>query len=488
MKRLNSSLKICSVVSTTVLFQTVALALQILAHPYIQPGNASSFDRDQCVIKWITDDEETPFKVLFGKKNGETKEIPYTAQRVQFEAGKPAIRIYKAAIGDLEFDTEYTYEVCSPTSSLRKADFRSRTRSPKFRFVAIGCSGEGSEAQERIAKLAEQLNPRFILHLGDFCYPRGCMKDYYTNIFPYYNKPDHADSIGTSLMSKIPFYLVFGNHDVSDGSGLSKEPDNLASFYVFDLPNNGPQLTTPKSIPGPEDKIRAFKENTGPGFETATNYSFDYGNAHFLVVDGNTWNNPEDPNLQQWIERDLATSQATWKIACIHQAPFSCTLNWIPDNLRNKIRDALEDRERAQKYVKLFQKGNVDLVLCAHVHNYERSKPIILDETGRMRVDHAFDGVHNTRPQGIPYIISGSGGAHLHLNQVAQLATVPLPLLGKFKLPPWVIKAIFNRAPYLAKAEHEKHSFTQVDIDDRTLLLRQIDATGTVIDEIAITK
>ena len=47
-----------------------------------------------------------------------------------------------------------------------------------------------------------------------------------------------------------------------------------------------------------------------------TNFSFDYGNAHYLVLDANAYMDWTDEKLRAWLEEDLKTaSQATWRIA-----------------------------------------------------------------------------------------------------------------------------------------------------------------------------
>lgn len=461
-------------------------ALQILAYPYIQPGNSPGLTKDEYIIKWITDDNNADFKVRVAKNGEELKEVPYESKRFVI---KNPVRHYRVVLPNLDLDSEYTYEVYKDREPIRKASFHTKTKDSKFTFVVTGCGGEATDDQSLICQQIEKANPRFLVHIGDASYPIGLMGEYYTKVFPYYNKPDHVKDKGASLMSKIPFYLTYGNHDVSDGMGLRKDPDNFASFYVFEHPNNGPKLT--KNIPGPKERVETFKHNLNSIYETATNYSFDYGNIHFIVLDGNPWVNPDDPNLRNWVDNDLKTSKAQWKIATIHQPPFCCTTHIVPPAAGDFVKEAIKDRDRVRKFIDLFQENGVDIVLNAHVHNYQRSKPIQYDsKTSQIVTDNTFNGKTHTTPNGIIYFITGTGGAHLHFNMLIDLIKEKFssnPLLSSLGSPD-NLKAWFNSAPYLAKGEYQKHSFTQFDVDGDRLNIKQIDPKGEIIDQVSITK
>ena len=54
------------------------------------------------------------------------------------------------------------------------------------------------------------------------------------------------------------------------------------------------------------------------------NFSFNYGNAHWTVLDANAtvdWTNRE---LQEWVANDLAAAKdATWRFVSFHQPGFN---------------------------------------------------------------------------------------------------------------------------------------------------------------------
>jgi acid phosphatase type 7 len=141
----------------------------------------------------------------------------------------------------------------------------------------------------------------------------------------------------------------------------------------------------------------------------------------------------------------------------------------------------------------VIQKLNVDLVLSGHVHNYQRTVPLTfepkLDSTGthyevtpegrvngEFTLDESYDGVTNTKPKGIIYIVTGAGGAPLY----------DPSLSGKPEL--WTHDPQQNWVPFTTKIVSDKHSFTMIETDGNKLVLKQIDANGEVFDEITITK
>ncbi len=104
-------------------------------------------------------------------------------------------------------------------------------------------------------------------------------------------------------------------------------------------------------------------------------YSFDYGNAHFvsLEIDGYQDMSPGSEQYR-WLDNDLANTDKTWKIAFFHYPPYS----YGPVGSKPEARAAHS----------LFAKYGVDLVFNAHDRNYQR---FVVD--------------------GVTYIVTGGGGA-----------------------------------------------------------------------------
>ncbi|MDR1572561.1 MAG: metallophosphoesterase family protein [Clostridiales Family XIII bacterium] len=144
----------------------------------------------------------------------------------------------------------------------------------------------------------------------------------------------------TPVFSRIPFMPTNGNHE-------SNFPSGKPELYldVFSLPRNGPE-----------------------GFEEEF-YSFDYGDAHFTVL--NSWVFSGEQRLDEddleaidaWVERDLSSSAATWKIAVTHLPLYAVHS------------DAVADATRAH-WAPLFERHGVALALVGHQHVYSRLKPL----------------------------------------------------------------------------------------------------------------
>jgi hypothetical protein len=117
-----------------------------------------------------------------------------------------------------------------------------------------------------------------------------------------------------------------------------------------------------------------------------------------------------------------------------------------------------------------FTRHHVDLVFTGHIHSYQRSTPVTFQpgttlaqfKTDATVVpDTAYDGTSATRPKGPIHILTGAGGAHLH---------------GGTKV----------NKPYLAKGDFKANSFSFLEIQPNTLLFKQIDTTGAVLDSFTI--
>ncbi|WP_336773588.1 metallophosphoesterase [Paenibacillus sp. MMO-58] len=127
-------------------------------------------------------------------------------------------------------------------------------------------------------------------------------------------------------VTAVPFMPVTGNHD---------EVDDHAERFVshFNVPVNGSE----SSIVG-------------------TTYSFDFGEAHFVML--NTESKLKDQ--AKWLEQDLAATNKKWLIVSLHRGPYG-------GNQKESV---------LKQFVPLFDKYKVDLVLQGHNHEYARSYPL----------------------------------------------------------------------------------------------------------------
>ena len=113
-------------------------------------------------------------------------------------------------------------------------------------------------------------------------------------------------------MRSTLFVAAAGNHDIASRD-LEKTPDGLAYFYYWYQPLNGPTgaeggpLVAP--VPGSESNKKAFLEAAGKAFPLMANFSFDYGNAHWTILDANATVDWTNSQLQEWVANDLASAR-----------------------------------------------------------------------------------------------------------------------------------------------------------------------------------
>ncbi len=151
--------------------------------------------------------------------------------------------------------------------------------------------------------------------------------------------------------------------------------------------------------------------------ETGAYYSFDYSNAHFIVLNTN-----EDskeyadftPAQIQWLKGDAAAAKAggaKWLIAVIHKGPYT-TSNHAEDG---DIQDANGVRTLVAP---LMNQLGVDLVLEGHDHIYARTKPIRDGQaTEAEKASETLNGMpvdYAVRPDGTIYLIPATAGPKVY--------------------------------------------------------------------------
>jgi acid phosphatase type 7 len=453
-------------------------AQQILVSPYIQPGNASTLDYEEKVIIWQTDSIAGQFTVEYGIRSEEY--APAEVKSTNLYLGNRHFILYRAVLPKLEFDQSYHYRVSMRGRRIIDADFETRTKEPASRFVVFGDCGAGTPGQAQIAYQAYLKKPEFILITGDNVYSRGLVNEYLRRYFPYFNREDASSDKGAPLMRSTPFYVAVGNHDVG-GADLARFPDGLAYYYYSDLPQNGPALKNTVIAAGRAGQVDSFRNRTGPRFPRMANYSFDHGNVHITCLDSNPYINTNDPDLISWIENDVKSSKATWKIVAFHHPGFNSS-------------NAHYEGQWMRALAPVFERSGVDLVLNGHVHNYQRSYPLRFDPkkdstgkpligaNGRGRVDGVFtldkkfNGKRRSRPDGVIYIVTGAAGAGLYDTAFSKSPKT------------WVHTPVENWVPFTVKLISHVHSFSMIETKNSRLVFRQFDAKGKEFDKIELTK
>jgi hypothetical protein len=462
------------------------------ALPYIQPGPSSRLvpGREAMRLAWQTQSHAAEFGVRFGPDKTYGREtVPARTERVSASKKELDGRYnYVATFDGLKLDRQYFYEVKCNHRIIAEGYFTTRQpRGERIRFAAFGDNSFGDISDRAIAYQTYQAHPDFVMNTGDNVYDGGLDNEYSRHFFPVYNADVAGPHLGAPLLRSVPFYSVIANHDVHnkrpDGGPVADfdaDPDSLAYYTNFHFPLNGPAPAHPTSTFAQKnpDRLTSFLACAGARFPNMANYSYDYGDAHFLCLDSNIYIDPTDAALQSWIEQDLRDTDAAWKFVVFHHPSFNTGLNHYKE-------------QHMRVLSPLFEKCGVDFALHGHEHTYQRTRPMRfapkdafkapLVNTGDRRVpgaftiDRKFDGLNQTRPDGIIYITTGAGGKHLYDEGFTEDSS-------KWLHPD------DNNADYVECFISDRHSLTIFDLDPHAVTLRQIDEFGQEIDRIRVTK
>ncbi len=256
--------------------------------------------------------------------------------------------VHKATVTGLAAGAEYAFRVGNGTEFSAWGKFVTDNGDSKVDFITFADVQAGNQENfNRGARVVEQAfrtmpSAEFMVNLGDFT------DDSTNEEWDYYDNAMKAINMSSTL---VP---VAGNHD---GLGVENWFNNMFN------------LDTTESV------------ETSDG----VNYSFDYGNIHFAVV--NT-NDMLSISLSQliWLKNDMNSTDKDWKIVLMHKSPYSLgkDAKW-PDALY--LQKALAT---------VVDECGVDLVLSGHDHQYIRTKPL---KSNKVNED------------GTIYILSGTAGA-----------------------------------------------------------------------------
>jgi 3',5'-cyclic AMP phosphodiesterase CpdA len=477
---------------------TIPAGTPFLEKPYLQLGDSPKLAASESlVLLWHTDNTPAEWSVeVRTSKDSKWRamEKPFSTT-VLAPAGAPAVAgrdgaktdapgspaiephlVYRARLTGLIPGLEFRYRVLKSGKTVFESTARPRkSASQAHRFVLFGDCGQGTPAENAVAYQASLVKPDFIFIPGDIVYGSGRISEYRTKFFPSYNADEASAGAGVPLLRSIPFIAAPGNHD-TDLRNYQRFPDALAYFLYWDQPLNGPiapsgAVKAAHVLTGNADAQPMFIEGAKPRYPRMANFSFDYGNAHWTVIDANTYMDWSNPSLREWLAADLAAARfATWRFVGFHQPGFNSSHQHFAE-------------QQMRALSPIFEAGKVDVVFSGHVHNYQRSFPLRFvpkpqpdgspsgpkgEVAGDWTLDQTFGDGAGKAPQGVVYIVSGAGGAELYNPEQQTDPSSWQPFTNKF----------FS----------QQNSFSVVDIDGRTFRLRQISDTGRELDAFRIVK
>ena len=268
--------------------------------------------------------------------------------------------LHLVTLENLRADTRYSYRVISAvdTNGTNRAasspvEFHTFKAGGGVRFAVIADSGAGSVEQYRMAGVLRSLNVDLVVVAGDVIYPQ------YTS-----GRADaRCFSVYQSQMASVPFFVLPGNHD------------RYAS---------------------PVDLFQDFYPEIPAGFPDGLFYSFDAGDAHFVILDTDLgarigiW--PGSPQYQ-WLEKDLQTTTKPWKFIFAHNPWWSSGPHEWDDYNLNHYLDEFELRDSLGV---LALRYGAQAGFYGHEHTYERLGPV----------------------KGFHTIVTGGGGAYLYFESV----------------------------------------------------------------------
>jgi predicted phosphodiesterase len=155
--------------------------------------------------------------------------------------------------------------------------------------------------------------------------------------------------------------------------------------------------------------------STGTVLGAEHTYTWTAGPAQFFMLDSNK---VADGAQTEWLQRELAASQAQVKVAVYHHPGLTAGLH------ENSL--AVQ-----QRWMPLFEQHGVDLVLNGHNHGYEHS-------------------IQN----GVDYVVTGGGGATIY------------PCVND---QPWLITCIAVNHFLIVEMEGEKISVTALGTEGQTI-------------------
>ncbi len=333
-------------------------AVTLVHHPYLQ-----NLTHGRVTVMWSTR-ENVAGRVEFSTDQSFAQVSPASVRAFPDSLTGMTFTFYQqqAVLSGLLPGTEYRYRVIVDEENLT-AGGEQRFHTPsqgRFTFLVFGDSGLGGLEQQALARQMAKEQPDLLLHVGDIAYETGTYEEFRTNHFDQYR----------TLLSRAPFFPVTGNHDY--GTGMA------APFLALHtLPSDGVPLA---------DRGRY--------------YSFDWGDVHFIGLDSDLleFGAARSRPMLDWLENDLRSTTARWRVAYFHHLPYPTT-HHSGDPVCNLVKSA---------FVPVLERHNVQLVLSGHEHNYQRTVP--------MRGDRpAASGRATT------YITSGGGGGGLHPVTVGDL-------------------------------------------------------------------
>jgi 3',5'-cyclic AMP phosphodiesterase CpdA len=386
---------------------------------HLQFGSEASSD---VTVSWHTLQPVQNPRVLVGTPDGKLdRTVPAKPAGYTDAKSKQPVYAYHAKIADLKPDTAYLYCALHDGAAPEFGTFRTAPRGrAAFTFTSFGDQGTptlgkkfvlpptlamanapagmplfvndnlGGPAGGDTTLGVERLKPLFHLFNGDLCYAN-IAEDRVRTWWDFWENNSRS-------ARNRPWMPSPGNHENELGNG----PIGYQAYQTY--------FSVPETA-GQTDVTRGLW------------YAFTAGSVRVVSIanddicyqdGGNSYVRGYSAGAQKaWLERELAAARADrtidWLVVCMHQVAISSV---------DKFNGA--DLGIRQEWLPLFDKYEVDLVVCGHEHHYERSHPIRGSEKNEtltpIPVATATDVIDTTK--GTVHMVIGGGGTSLPSNQL----------------------------------------------------------------------
>lgn len=368
-------------------------------------------------ITWRTDTTVNLGQVQYGKDPSlkDAKIVDATVQKFSSDLGD--MNIHSATLTNLDPGTTYYYRVGYGNNLSSIYSFTTEAKDTNsFKFLIFGDSQSGIATDPQYGPWKATIHnaysankdAKFFVNVGDLV-EIGQLYTHWNNWF------DAAKGV----IDTIPEMPVEGNHETYQSSNFdSGKPKDFVS--QFPVPQNGPD--------GLKGQV----------------YSFDYGNAHIVVLDSQE---DEEETVsgdileaqKAWLDKDLKSTNKTWKIVFFHKTPYY-----------NKATRSNEQIKAA--FQPILDKYHVDVVFNGHDHGYSRTYPIKNDQYVKSPAD------------GTVYVVTGRSGN---------------------KYYPDLSQKVWDAFFY---DPQDQPNYIVATINDNTLTIKAVKQDGTPIDTYSITK
>lgn len=283
----------------------------------------------------------------------------------------------------LKQNTTYSYRAYDKYAKVASGSATFKTGNPNassFKFVHVsdsqvtGLGADNNYSGEDTGKYFAQTlqgilagSPDFMIHTGDFVeYSK--YEGYWKNMLDF----------NAQYIMKLPIMAISGNHETTYRAGSNE----TFKHFNHKLPTQGSTLK---------------------GYY----YSFNYGNAKFIMLNTNkTSSNALETAQYNWLVNELKNNNKKWTIVAMHNPMYSVgKYGSNPSN--NSIALALR-----KQLSKLFADYKVDLVLQGHDHAYSHTYPITGD--GVFNTNQTYETIgsvkYTVNPTGTIYSMHGPAG------------------------------------------------------------------------------